>query len=154
MRLHRPSTGETAIRADVSTMEGLRESMKLLTPANFRFPFLAHALGTLAGAFVAAKIAVSHPTKFAIGIGLFLLIGGVTAVAMLGGPVWFAVLDLLVAYIPMGILGGWLAGLRSRTTVGLSVQWKDSDARPRWLDGDGAVDETSCGLLPQVLDQS
>ena len=32
--------------ADVSTMEGLRESMKSFKPANFIFPFLAHALGT------------------------------------------------------------------------------------------------------------
>ena len=39
--------------ADVSTMEGLRESMKLFTPVNFICPFLAHALGTLIGAFVA-----------------------------------------------------------------------------------------------------
>ena len=29
--------------ADVSTMEGLKDSMKLFAPANFIFPFLAHA---------------------------------------------------------------------------------------------------------------
>ena len=46
--------------ADVSTMDSLRASMKLFTPVNFLFPFLAHALGTLTGAFVAAKLAVSH----------------------------------------------------------------------------------------------
>ena len=46
--------------ADVSTMENLRDSMKLFTPVNFVFPFLAHALGTLTGAFIAAKIAASH----------------------------------------------------------------------------------------------
>ena len=56
--------------ADVSTMEGLRESMRLFTPANFIFPFLAHALGTLTGAFAAAKLAASHHMKFAIGIGV------------------------------------------------------------------------------------
>src|SRR4051794_19324877 len=54
--------------ADVSTMEGLRESMALFSPVHFLFPFLAHALGTLAGAFVAAKLAVSHRMKFALGI--------------------------------------------------------------------------------------
>ncbi len=36
--------------ADVSSMEALRDSMELFTPANFIFPFLGHALGTLAGA--------------------------------------------------------------------------------------------------------
>ncbi|MCH1506542.1 MAG: hypothetical protein L7V86_23395 [Verrucomicrobiales bacterium] len=35
--------------ASVSSMEGLRESMSLFTPANFIFPFLGHALGTLVG---------------------------------------------------------------------------------------------------------
>jgi hypothetical protein len=96
--------------ADVSTMEGLRESMKLFTPVNFIFPFLAHALGTLAGAFVAAKLAASHPMKFAIGIGVSFLIGGILMVFMCGGPVWFIASDLLLAYIPMGFLGRLLAG--------------------------------------------
>jgi hypothetical protein len=100
--------------ADVSTMEGLRDSMKLFTPVNFVFPFLAHALGTLAGAFVAAKLAASHPMKFAIAIGVFFLLGGIAAVAMLGGPLWFIVTDLLVAYIPMGYLGAVLAGATRR----------------------------------------
>ena len=96
--------------ADVSTMESLRDSMKLFTPVNFIFPFLAHALGTLAGAFVAAKLAASHSAKFAIGIGVFFLIGGIASANMLGGPLWFIVADLLVAYIPMGYLGAVLAG--------------------------------------------
>ena len=95
--------------ADVSTMENLRDSMRLFTPVNFLFPFLAHALGTLSGAFVAAKVAASHQVKFAIGIGAFFLIGGATMVSMLGGPLWFNVSDLLLAYIPMGYLGGILA---------------------------------------------
>ncbi|MAG94594.1 MAG: hypothetical protein CMJ48_12725 [Planctomycetaceae bacterium] len=102
--------------ADVSTMETLRESMKLFTPVNFLFPFLAHALGTLTGAFVAAKLAVSHHMKFAMGIGVLFMIGGATMVSMLGGPLWFNVSDLLLAYIPMAFLGGILAdGKRTHT---------------------------------------
>ncbi len=103
--------------ADVSTMEGLRESMKLFTPVNFICPFLAHALGTLTGAFVAAKLAASHRMKFAIGIGVAFLLGGVAAASMLGGPMWFNVSDLLLAYIPMGFLGGILAGGRRPQTA-------------------------------------
>lgn len=103
--------------ADVSTMEALRESMKLFTPANFLFPFLGHALGTLAGAFVAAKLAASHSVKLGLGIGLFFLMGGIAAVIMLGGPWWFQAADLLLAYLPMAYLGASLAGAtRSRTT--------------------------------------
>ncbi len=96
--------------ADVTTMENLRDSMKLFTPVNFLVPFLAHALGTLSGAFLAAKVAASRPMAFAIGIGVFFLIGGVTMVSMVGGPMWFVLTDLLLAYIPMGYLGGILAG--------------------------------------------
>lgn len=39
-------------------------------------PFLPHALGTLIGAFVAAKLAANHHMKFAMGIGVSFLIGG------------------------------------------------------------------------------
>ncbi len=102
--------------ADISTMEGFRESMKLFTPVNFIFPLLAHAIGTLAGAFVAAKLAAGHGMKFAIGIGAGFLVGGVMMVFMVGGPVWFIASDLLLAYIPMGFLGGLLArGKRPQT---------------------------------------
>lgn len=96
--------------ADVSTMDGLRDSIDLFTPANFLFPFLAHALGTSSGAFIAAKLAISHQMKFAVVISVFFLAGGITAASMLGGPAWFTVSDLLFAYVPMGLLGGFLAG--------------------------------------------
>jgi hypothetical protein len=102
--------------ADVSTMENLRDSMKLFTPVNFIFPFLSHALGTLAGALVAARFAASHSLKFAIGIGVFFLLGGIAAATMLGGPLWFTLVDLLLAYIPMGYLGAVLAGATRKLT--------------------------------------
>jgi len=72
-------------------------------------PFLAHALGTLIGAFLAAKIAATHQLKFAILIGLFFLMGGIQMVQMLPTPIWFDIIDLGFAYIPMGILGYKLA---------------------------------------------
>jgi hypothetical protein len=103
--------------ADVSSMEKLRDSMKLFTPVNFVFPFLAHALGTLAGAFVAAKLAASHPLRLAIGVGVFFLFGGIAAAIMLGGPAWFIVADLLVAYMPMSYLGAVLAGATRNSAV-------------------------------------
>ena len=94
---------------DVTTVEGLRAGMDQLGPANFLFPFLAHALGTLVGAFVAAALAASHGAKLAMVIGVFFLAGGIAAVSMIGGPMWFIVLDLVVAYIPMAWLGAVLA---------------------------------------------
>ncbi len=107
--------------ADVSTMEKLRESMKLFKPINFLVPFAAHALGTLVGAFVAAKLASGDPMRFAIGISCFFLLGGVTAVLMAGAPLWFNVTDLLLAYVPMGYLGGFLAGGSRATSVEAAV---------------------------------
>jgi hypothetical protein len=71
----------------------------------FLFPFLAHAIGTLAGAIVSVKIAVSNHKIFALSIGGFFLIGGIIMVQILPAPLWFILLDLIVAYIPMGYLG-------------------------------------------------
>lgn len=97
---------------DMSDMDKFAENLKLFKPANFLAPWLAHALGTLVGAAVAARIAASHKMKFAIGISLFFLLGGIAMVTMFGGPLWFCVADLLGAYLPMGYLGGMLAGAK------------------------------------------
>ena len=94
---------------DMSTPEGLKAGVHLFEPKHFIFPFLAHALGTLTGAFVAAKLAANNKMKFALGLGVFFLIGGITAVYMIPAPMWFNILDLVVAYIPMAWLGGKLA---------------------------------------------
>ena len=102
-----PPTG-----VDMSDMDKFAENIKLLEPANFIAPWLAHALGTLVGAFAAAKVAASHKMKLALGIGVFFLLGGIMMVSMVGGPVWFAVLDLIGAYLPMGFLGGMLGGAK------------------------------------------
>ncbi len=102
--------------ADTSTTENLRRSMALFTPVNFLFPFLAHALGTLVAAFIVAKFAASRHVTLAMCIGGLFLIGGITAVIIFGGPLWFKATDLLLAYLPMGFLGATLAGrTRSRT---------------------------------------
>lgn len=95
--------------ADVTTMEGLQESMHLFQPKHFLMPFLAHALGTLVGALVAAYIAGSSKTKWALGVGAFFLLGGITNVFALPSPVWFNIVDLVGAYIPMAYLGALLA---------------------------------------------
>ena len=94
---------------DNTTMEGLKEAMHLFQPKHFIFPFLAHALGTLVGAFIAAKIAATRKMTFALVIGAFFLIGGITSVMMLPSPTWFSILDIVGAYIPLAWIGGKLA---------------------------------------------
>jgi len=95
--------------ADITTTEGLKAAMHLFEPKHFIFPFLAHALGTLVGAFVAALIASSHKMKFALVIGAFFLVGGIASIFMLPSPTWFTILDLVGAYLPIAWIGGFLA---------------------------------------------
>ena len=71
---------------DVSTMESLAQTMHLFEPKHFLFPFLAHALGTFAGAMLAAKIAASHQLKIAMVIGIAFLAGGISMVLSLPSP--------------------------------------------------------------------
>ncbi len=95
--------------AITTTMEGLKESLHLFEPKHFIMPFLAHALGTLFGAFVTAIIVNDHKIKFALVIGVWFLIGGIMNILMLPSPTWFTILDLTLAYIPMAYLGGSIA---------------------------------------------
>ena len=95
---------------DPTDLESLKASMHLFEAKHFIFPFLAHALGTLAGSFLAALIAASHKMKFALAIGVFFLLGGIANTFMLPSPTWFTILDLVAAYIPMAWLGGIIAG--------------------------------------------
>ena len=90
---------------DVSTMESLAQTMHLFEPKHFLFPFLAHAVGTFAGAMLATKIASSHQFKIAMFIGVAFLAGGISMVLSLPSPMWFNVVDLVVAYLPMAYLG-------------------------------------------------
>jgi len=100
--------------ADVTTTEGLKASLHLFEPRHFIFPFLAHALGTFAGALVAAFIAANHKLKFAFGIGIFFLAGGIASVFMLPSPTWYTSADLIGAYIPMAYVAGKLATRKNK----------------------------------------
>ena len=81
-------------------------------------PFLAHALGTLIGVFVAFKIIqMFRATKF-IAVGLALVIallflwGGLATSKSINSPETPMLVDAVLCYIPMAIIGYWLA-LRS-----------------------------------------
>ena len=73
------------------------------------FPFLAHAVGTLVGSFAAAKLAANNKMKFALGIGVLFLLGGIYNIYSIGGSVTFMIIDLVLAYLPMAYLGGKIA---------------------------------------------
>ncbi len=94
---------------DLNDMNALAAIMPTLEFEYFIFPFLAHALGTLVGATIAGLIAASHKMKFSLAIGGLFLLGGVIVNYMLPGPVWFAITDIVIAYIPMAWIGGTIA---------------------------------------------
>jgi uncharacterized membrane protein YqgA involved in biofilm formation len=93
---------------DPNNMDQLKEAIANFKPIQFLFPFLAHSMGTLVGAFTAAMIAATGKAQLALIIGLVFLAGGVAMVVSVGGPIWFILLDLIVAYLPMAWLGGKL----------------------------------------------
>ena len=95
--------------ADVTTMAGLKASLHLFEPRHFVFPFLAHALGTFSGAWVAAMLTPGRTKGPAWVVGLAFLLGGIANVVMLPAPAWFSALDLVGAYLPAAWLGHRLA---------------------------------------------
>ena len=94
---------------DVSKFEVLKENIHLFEPKHYLFPFLAHALGTLVGAFIASNFAATNHFKMALIVGILFFIGGIMNVMMLPAAMWFNVLDLTMAYFPMAWLGNKLA---------------------------------------------
>ncbi len=94
---------------DPNDMEAFAELIPTLPADYFYFPFLAHALGTLVGATITGLIVVNHKMKFALAIGVLFLIGGIAVNILIPGPTWFAIIDILLAYIPMAWIGGKIA---------------------------------------------
>ena len=90
---------------DPADLESLKAGMALFEPKHFVMPFLAHALGTLVGAMVAARMAASKKFAMAMIVGAFFLAGGIANIYMLGGPLYFVVADIVLAYVPMAWLG-------------------------------------------------
>ncbi|HLL05040.1 MAG TPA: hypothetical protein VK539_30925 [Myxococcaceae bacterium] len=99
---------------DMSKAESIAAAAHLFEPKHFVFPFLAHALGTFAGALVAFRIAASRRTVFAFVVGVLFLAGGIAASFLIPAPAWFIALDLLAAYLPMA----WLATRVGRRVTG------------------------------------
>lgn len=99
---------------DVSKAESIAASIHLFEPKHFVFPFLAHALGTFAGALVAYLVAASRRTVFAFVVGGLFLAGGIAASFLIPAPAWFIALDLVAAYLPMA----WLAMQVGRRMTG------------------------------------
>jgi len=78
-------------------MNAVAAMMQTLEFEYFIFPFLAHAIGTLASETIAGVLAASYKMKFSLAIGCLFLAEGITISYMLPGLIWFIVLDLLIS---------------------------------------------------------
>ena len=79
---------------------------------NFIFPFLAHSVGTLSGAFIVSKFSKKTNIAIPLIVGLYFLSGGIYMATILPAPIWFLILDITLCYIPMALLGWKLAYIR------------------------------------------
>ncbi len=95
---------------DGNSMEGVASTINLLKPIDFIVPFLAHALGPLVGVLAAMFIAASSRKTIAIILGVLFLAGGIAANIMIPAPMWYRVVDVVFAYVPMAFLGWKLSG--------------------------------------------
>ena len=103
---------------DMHSMAGLQAALPTLPALHFLGPWLAHAGGTLAGAWLASRLLPPRQWTGALLVGLLFLAGGITMAWQLPAPRWFELTDLLLAYLPMTALGHWLAQLRRQSPGG------------------------------------
>lgn len=90
--------------------ESFEKYKDLIPVTGYYMALAAHALETLIGAFIVAKFVTTKNSWFAIGIAVFFLLGGIANLFSIPHPAWFAPTDLIVSYLPMGLLGWILAG--------------------------------------------
>ena len=92
------------VGSDVTTTEGLRQAITMFGPEHFVFPWLGHAVGTFMGVLIAMLIQRSNSLIIPIIITSAFLIGGIMMVVQIPSPLWFDIIDLVGAYLPMGYL--------------------------------------------------
>lgn len=97
---------------DMHSMAGLQAALPALPAGQFLGPWLAHAGGPLAGAWLASRLLPPRQWAGALVVGLLFLAGGTMMAWQLPAPRWFELADLLLAYLPMAALGYWLARQR------------------------------------------
>jgi ABC-type uncharacterized transport system permease subunit len=83
-------------------MEEIKHYVATLPTPAMVIVLVGHLVGTIVGAFAAAKIGRSRVPAYVI--GALLLVGGVVSTFMIPQPLWFVVLEL-ATYIGATIIG-------------------------------------------------
>jgi hypothetical protein len=92
-----------------SDIESIKAHIHLYDSSHFLAPFIAHAAGTLSAALICALLAANSQKRLSWAIGGVFFLGGISAIYMIGGPIWFMVVDLVFAYFPMALIGFLIA---------------------------------------------
>lgn len=97
---------------DFNNMETIIQAMEAgkYELKHFISPFVAHSAMALLGAFVAVKLGAIRHKTLALVVGVLSLAMGIVAVNMIPAPLWYNIVDLVFAYIPMCLIGYSLAG--------------------------------------------
>jgi len=97
---------------DPNDFDSIKAHIQQYEWKHFVAPFAAHCVGSLSGAFICSKVAAKYHLGLSLGIAFLFIIPGAAMIASLNSPMWFNVLDLVVAYFPMAYLGWVLAGMK------------------------------------------
>lgn len=96
-----------------ASLESIRENIHRFPVALLLSTFAAHAIGTLVGAAVAARLSPSRGLVQAMIVGAWFLIAGIVMIVLIPDtPRWFAALEIIAGYLPMAWIG-WRLGTRS-----------------------------------------
>jgi hypothetical protein len=84
---------------DVTSSDSIAASIDLFQPEHFLFPYLAHAIGTFAGALITYLTGATHRIRLAAAVGILFLCGGIANALVIPAPLWFLVMDIATAYL-------------------------------------------------------
>ncbi len=93
---------------DPNNIDSLMKAIGDFQWHHFVMPFVAHALGTFSGAYFAVRVTRQRPLFKAMAISVIFLLGGIQMVQLLPAPLWFEIVDLTLAYLPMGGLAYYI----------------------------------------------
>jgi hypothetical protein len=102
---------------DLTTEKGLVAAMPFMEAKHFLFPFLAHAFGTFIAVMIVTILMKERSKFYSFFVAGLFFFDGAYMVSVLPAPIWFNVLDLVVAYFPMMYLAQLLVAKRRKTKI-------------------------------------
>jgi hypothetical protein len=106
-RFFYPEVGAAA--KGLTDPEAVRQLFATVPVGSLLVVVVGWALGSIAGGFVAAKLADGSPRGHALAVGILLTMAGIANNLMLPPPLWFWVAGLVV-FVPAALFGGQLTG--------------------------------------------